>query len=84
MTMCESCGMPLQSDPKGGGSNADGTLSTQYCSFCWQDGQFTDPTTDAKEFQTSVYHILRDEKKMPAWKAWLFTIGIPYQKRWKK
>ncbi|MGL5721316.1 MAG: zinc ribbon domain-containing protein [Brevinema sp.] len=83
MDLCQSCGMPLRSDPKGGGTNADGTISLEYCSYCWENGKFLNPTTDAKEFQKAVYNILRHEQKMPVWKAWLLTISIPYQKRWK-
>jgi len=40
--ICQSCGMPLSSDPQGGGSNADKSISTRYCSFCFRDGKFTD------------------------------------------
>ena len=40
---CQSCGMPLKSDPGGGGTNADGTHSDEYCSYCYvNDMQPTD------------------------------------------
>ncbi|MCX6719896.1 MAG: zinc ribbon domain-containing protein, partial [Candidatus Staskawiczbacteria bacterium] len=39
--MCQSCGMPLSKDPAGGGTNADGTKSIMYCSYCYQKGVFT-------------------------------------------
>jgi len=29
---CQSCGMPLKRDEKGGGTNADGSKSVMYCS----------------------------------------------------
>jgi hypothetical protein len=29
---CQSCGMPLSKDEKGGGTEADGRKSSQYCS----------------------------------------------------
>ena len=32
---CQSCGMPLKADPKGGGTHADGTSSREYCSYCY-------------------------------------------------
>jgi hypothetical protein len=41
-TICQSCGMPLENDPKGGGSNADKLRSEKYCSFCFENGKFTD------------------------------------------
>ncbi|MBX7146092.1 MAG: zinc ribbon domain-containing protein [Alphaproteobacteria bacterium] len=33
--------MPLNKDPQGGGSNIDGTKNKMYCSYCYQNGQFT-------------------------------------------
>ncbi|HEV2843185.1 MAG TPA: zinc ribbon domain-containing protein [Chthoniobacterales bacterium] len=35
---CQSCGMPLKKSPGGGGTNADGTISTIYCSYCYENG----------------------------------------------
>ena len=40
---CQSCGMPLARDEKGGGTEADGRTSTEYCSHCYQKGAFTMP-----------------------------------------
>ena len=37
---CQSCGMPLKRDEKGGGTNADGSISKMYCSFCYENGEF--------------------------------------------
>ncbi len=33
--------MPLKQDPEHGGTEADGTKSPRYCSYCYQDGKFT-------------------------------------------
>ncbi len=38
---CQSCSMPMKKDPKGGGTNADGSLSKMYSSYCWEKGEFT-------------------------------------------
>jgi len=40
---CQSCGMPMKKDPRGGGTDADGTRSPEYCSYCYQDGTFPSP-----------------------------------------
>jgi hypothetical protein len=40
--ICQSCGMPLDKDTNKGGTNADGSKSSVYCSFCYKDGKFTD------------------------------------------
>ena len=38
---CQNCGVPLNQDPNGGGTNSDGSVSDIYCSFCFQNGAFT-------------------------------------------
>ncbi len=40
--ICQSCGMPLDKDPHKGGTNADQSISTQFCSFCFCNGRFYD------------------------------------------
>jgi hypothetical protein len=40
--ICQSCGIPLEKDPNGGGTNSDQSKSVKYCSFCFQNGTFTD------------------------------------------
>jgi hypothetical protein len=37
---CQSCAMPLAGDTQLG-TNADGTLNDEYCSYCYQDGNYT-------------------------------------------
>ncbi|MDA4128141.1 MAG: zinc ribbon domain-containing protein [Thaumarchaeota archaeon] len=40
---CQSCGMPLSRDEGHGGTENDGTKSTEFCSHCYQNGEFTQP-----------------------------------------
>lgn len=42
MKFCQSCGMPLTEDGQHG-TNADGSLNQEYCSYCWKQGAFTWP-----------------------------------------
>ena len=56
---CQSCGMPLSKDPLGGGTNADGSPSTEYCSHCYREGAFTQPNITAAEMTTLVEGKLR-------------------------
>ncbi|MDO9137153.1 MAG: zinc ribbon domain-containing protein [Lutibacter sp.] len=49
LKICQSCGMPLDKDPKKGGTNADKSNSEHYCSFCFQNGKFTDEGITLKE-----------------------------------
>jgi len=36
---CQSCGMPLTEEYFG--TNKDGNKSTEYCSYCFKDGEYT-------------------------------------------
>lgn len=78
---CQSCGMPLNKDPNGGGSEADGSLSTTYCSICYEAGAFKHPNVSVEEFQEHCVTALA-EKGMPKILAWAFTRGIPKLGRW--
>jgi len=51
---CQSCGMPLHRDEKGGGTNADGSKSEVYCSHCYEAGQFKLPDISVGEMQQRV------------------------------
>lgn len=78
---CESCGMPLKNDPKGGGTEADGSKSATYCSICYADGAFVHQGVSAQEFQAQCLAALH-QKGMPKVMAWVFTRGIPKLPRW--
>lgn len=78
---CQSCGMPLTKDPAGGGSEADGSKSTLYCSLCYEGGEFKQANMSATEFQAFCVEQLKN-KGMPGLMAWMFTRGIPKLKRW--
>jgi hypothetical protein len=82
MKKCQSCAMPMSKDPKGGGSNKDGTISDEYCSLCYGDGAFYYQGGDSKAFQRFVYEKLQEHGW---WRpvAWLATREIPRLKRWK-
>ena len=81
--MCQSCSMPLKRDPKGGGTEADGSPSSLYCSYCYQDGHFLQPDLDATQMQQFCIEQMR-KNGMPKIFAWLFTRGIPKLSRWQK
>lgn len=79
---CQSCGMPMKRDEKGGGSNADGSRSSTYCSHCYERGQFTAPDITAAEMQERVRGKLKDYG-FPSFAAKLMTRGIPRLQRWR-
>lgn len=79
---CQSCGLPLAKDPQGGGTNADGSQSHEYCSHCYQLGAFTDSFATAGQMQKFVRAELR-RQGFPRLLAWLFAADIPRLARWR-
>ncbi len=80
---CQSCGMPLSKDENGGGTNNDGSTSTEYCSLCYRDGAFLHPDFSASDMQAFCIDQLV-KRGMPRFMAWIFTRGIPNLRRWQQ
>lgn len=53
--LCQSCGMVLEQDSDKG-TEQDGSISEEYCAFCYQHGTFTQDIT----MEELVEHNLRD------------------------
>ena len=83
MAKCQSCGMPLGSDPAGGGTNIDGTKSNEYCGYCYQNGRFTEPHITCEQMAAKVQVIMKDKFWMPGFVSWLFVRNLPSLKRWR-
>jgi hypothetical protein len=83
MEMCQSCGMPMNKDPNGGGTNADGTKNRKFCSYCFQNGEFVGGETTVEEFQEFCRKKMI-ENGTPKIMAWLFTRGMKRLERWNK
>jgi hypothetical protein len=81
--MCQSCSMPFRNDPKGGGTNADGTKSKMYCSLCYENGKFTQPDMKAAEMQAFVKNKLKEMGGIHKFFAGFFSSGIPKLERWR-
>ncbi len=80
---CQSCGMPLSKDESGGGTEADGRKSTQYCSHCYVLGRFTEPDLNAERMAEKVRSKM-NQMHIPGFLAKLFTKDIPKLERWAK
>ena len=78
---CQSCSMPMSRDEKGGGTNADGSKSTMYCSHCYAQGRFTLPDITVGQMQDLVRGKLR-EFGIPGPLGWFFTRKVPKLARW--
>lgn len=79
---CQSCGMPLAKDKHGGGSERDGTKSAEYCSYCYQQGQFTEPNITVTQMRDKVQTIM-SKKGLPKLLAKLLARQTSKLKRWK-
>jgi len=74
--------MPLSKDPLGGGSNADGSPSSEYCSHCYRKGVFTQPDITAEEMMKLVEGKLRS-MHFPGFLARRFAREVPTLRRWR-
>lgn len=79
---CQSCGMPMKRDAQGGGTKADGSKSTMYCSHCYLNGKFTQPDLTVDEMKARVKGKLK-EFGIPGILAGVFTRNIPKLVRWR-
>lgn len=79
---CQSCGMPLKKDEKGGGTNQDGSKSKMYCSRCYENGKFTSPGMTVMQMQDLVKNKMK-EMGFPGFLSSFFVKGIPKLERWK-
>ena len=82
---CQSCGYPMKKDKKGGGSNADGSISEKSCFMCYENGKFLNPPEidTAEKFQKYCIEQMKADG-MNGILAWIMTRGIPKPERWKE
>jgi hypothetical protein len=81
---CQSCGMPLKKDERGGGTNADGSKSDKYCSHCYVMGEFQNPEIDTAEKMQAFAKGKLKEMGFPGFIAGFFVKGVPKLERWRK
>ncbi len=74
--------MPLKRDEKGGGTNADGSKSEMYCSYCYEKGAFIFKGGNVNEFQEFCKNKMM-EGGHSRFTSWLFTRGMKRLDRWK-
>lgn len=73
----------MKQDPKNGGTEKDGSKSPKYCSYCYENGAFTDGLSDVKEYQEACRKMMIEHGHNKIL-AWLFTRGMSRLERWKK
>ena len=63
-------------------TEADGSKSIKYCSYCYEQGNFTNPDITMDEMKILVKGKMK-EMGFPGFLAGFFTKGIPKLERWK-
>jgi hypothetical protein len=79
---CQSCGMPLSKDKGGGGTEADGRKTGEYCSNCYRDGAFTEPDITLEQMQDKVTKMMKEAMHLPGFMAKHFIKTMPKLRRW--
>ena len=81
--ICQSCGMPMESD-EDFGINADGSKNSEYCRYCWRGGEFT-AKMELPEFIEMQVKIAAEKLGMPEGEAReVAETTLPELNRWKK
>lgn len=81
---CQSCGMPIDKDEMLG-TNGDGSLNNEYCKYCFQHGEWTNPSISFDEMKLKCINILAEKTKMPPFIATAIVSNhLPSLKRWKQ
>ena len=78
---CQSCSMPLSEELLG--TEKDGTKSSDYCQFCYRDGEFTHPRYSLDEMIAHLQDQM-DVSDLPEDIIETAIARLPRLKRWNK
>ena len=79
---CQSCAMPMGITDEHYGTEADGTISCDYCSYCYQDGKFKKDLTIEDMLKISIGFAVDEDNPVEQVRAKLERI-LPTLKRWR-
>jgi hypothetical protein len=71
----------MEKDPGSVGTNLGGSKSDDYCSYCFDEGEFTEPDFTAKDMQKLCIKKM-NKMGIPSLFSWILTRKIPKLKRW--
>jgi hypothetical protein len=81
---CESCGMPMREEGEFG-TEKDGSKSSKYCTYCYQNGVFIDPDLTKEDAVLKYAPMMAENLGMPHEKAKImvdnYLSALP---RWNK
>lgn len=79
---CQSCAMPL-SRPEDFGTDVNGFRVNDFCTYCYQDGAFTEPHITMAEMLDKCVSMMTLQRIMPEPEARkMLTSVVPHLKRW--
>ncbi|WP_395625551.1 zinc ribbon domain-containing protein [Daejeonella sp.] len=79
--ICQSCSMPIALDHVKG-SEKDGTKSTNYCIYCYENGAFKDPQITLGQMISSVEKQM-EKMNLPGKLIEASISKIPKLNRWR-
>lgn len=78
---CQSCGMPMEKDEHFG-TNAEGAKNEEYCTYCYQNGNFTEPDITLDDMTKKVTQMMK-QRNMPTDTIDKVAKFIPMLNRWQ-
>lgn len=82
---CQCCGMPMGDTDEMYGTNLDGSKSTDYCKFCFENGAFTFNGTMEEMIEICVPHVVSANSNMSEDDARkMMREWFPTLKHWQK
>lgn len=82
--ICQSCGMPM-TEAEQFGTNADGGRCEEYCTYCYQGGEFTAPDMTLEGMIAHVAAIGVDKLGMREAQAQAMAANmLPQLGRWRR
>lgn len=83
--ICQSCSMPMEGKKENYGTNKDGSLNSSYCSYCYQNGEFTSNMTMEEMIDFCVPYMVQDCPNLSKEEAKKIMEDLfPTLERWKK
>lgn len=81
VAICQSCGMPMPTEDMYG-TLANGTTTSEYCNYCYQNGAFLGPTDTVEDMIEVCVPFMIKEGMQEAQARKLLSEQLPQLKRW--
>ena len=80
---CQCCAMPMDSKEVLG-TNKDGSKNSDYCIYCYKDGEFTAPDVTMEEEIEICVPFMKDQGFTEEQARKIMQDTFPHLKRWAK